>query len=130
MRASLSLALGISLLVPALAVAQATPPAAAKPQAAAAERIEVKVPEKVLQTYVGEYDLGGGRVLAFSVDKGMLWGGPAGDDKSQLFAVSPTEFFLKNIPIEITFKKDAKGTVTGLTMEREGRPATEGKKVK
>ena len=57
-------------------------------------------------------------------------GRPAGDDKSQLFATSPTKFFLKDIPIEITFNKDAKGAVTGLTMEREGRPAQEGKKIK
>ena len=35
-----------------------------------------------------------------------------------------------DIPIEITFNKDAKGVVTGLTMEREGRPAQVGKKVK
>ena len=100
------------------------------PQTPAAERKEVKVPEKVLQTYVGDYDLGQGRVLQFAFEKGSLWGGPVGDDKSELFATSPTKFFLKNIPIEITFNKDAKGAVTGLTMEREGRPAQDGKKIK
>jgi hypothetical protein len=146
MRASITAALGICLCVPGLVQAQATtatpsaakpqtPPAAtappaAKPQTPTAERKEVTVPEKVLQTYVGDYDLGQGRVLQFAFEKGSLWGGPVGDDKSQLFATSPTRFFLKNIPIEITFNKDAKGTVTGLTMEREGRPAQEGKKVK
>lgn len=142
MRVSLTAALGICLLVPGLVQAQATtakpqtppavvaPPSAAKPQAPGAERKEVKVPEKVLQTYVGEYEMGPGRVLAFSFEKGSLWGGPVGDDKSQLFAVSPTKFFLKDVPIEITFQKDAKGTVTGLLMEREGRPAQEGKKIK
>jgi len=141
MRASITAALGICLLVPGFVQAQATtakpqtPPAAtapsaAKPQTPAAERKEVKVPEKVLQTYVGDYDLGQGRTLQFAFEKGSLWGGPAGDDKSELFATSPTKFFLKNIPIEITFNKDAKGTVTGLTMEREGRPAQDGKKIK
>jgi hypothetical protein len=133
MRASITAALGIALLVPGFVQAQATtakpqtPPAATAP---AADRKEVKVPEKVLQTYVGDYDLGQGRVLQFAFEKGSLWGGPVGDDKSELFATSPTKFFLKNIPIEITFNKDAKGTVTGLTMEREGRPAQDGKKIK
>ena len=141
MRASITAALGICLLVPGFVQAQATtakpqtPPAAtapsaAKPQTPTAERKEVTVPEKVLQTYVGDYDMGQGRTLQFALEKGSLWGGPAGDDKSQLFATSPTKFFLKNIPIEITFNKGAKGAVTGLTMEREGRPAQEGKKVK
>jgi hypothetical protein len=137
MRASIGAALGICLLVPGFVQAQATtakpqtPPATtAKPQTPPAERKEVTVPEKVLQTYVGDYDMGQGRVLQFAFEKGSLWGGPAGDDKSQLFATSPTKFFLKNIPIEITFNKDAKGAVTGLTMEREGRPAQEGKRVK
>ena len=138
MRASITAALGICLLVPGFVQAQATtakpqtPPAATAPSAAkpAAERKEVKVPEKVLQTYVGDYDLGQGRTLQFAVEKGSLWGGPAGDDKSELFATSPTKFFLKNLPIEITFNKDAKGAVTGLTMEREGRPAQDGKKIK
>lgn len=134
MRLSITAALGLCLLLPGLAQAQATtakpqtPPAAAATPAA--ERKEVKVPEKVLQTYVGEYEMGPGQVLAFAVEKGSLWGGPVGDDKSQLFAVSNTKFFLKNIPIEITFQKDAKGTVTGLLMEREGRPQREGKKIK
>ena len=138
MRASITAALGICLLVPGFVQAQATtakpqtPPATTAPSAAkpAAERKEVKVPEKVLQTYVGDYDLGQGRTLQFAVEKGSLWGGPAGDDKSELFATSPTKFFLKNLPIEITFNKDAKGAVTGLTMEREGRPAQDGKKIK
>ena len=137
MRASITAALAICLIAPGFVQAQATtakpqaPPAAtAKPQTPAAERKEVKVPEKVLQTYVGDYDMGQGRTLQFAFEKGSLWGGPAGDEKSQLFAESNTKFFLKNLPIQITFNKDAKGTVTGLTMEREGRPAQEGKKVK
>ena len=102
MRASITAALGICLLVPGFVQAQATtakpqtPPAAtAKPQTPAAERKEVKVPEKVLQTYVGDYDMGQGRTLQFAFEKGSLWGGPAGDDKSELFATSPTKFFLK-----------------------------------
>ena len=137
MRASITAVLGMSLLVPGLVQAQATtakpqtpPTTTAKPQTPAAERKEVKLPEKVLQTYVGEYELAPGRVLVFAFEKGSLWGGPAGDDKSQLFAESNTKFFLKDIPIELTFQKDAKGAVTGLLFEREGRPAQQGKKIK
>ena len=101
----------------------------AKPAAANADKKEVKVSEKVLQTYVGEYQLDETRSLTFALDKGSLWGGPAGQTPQQLYAESQTKFFLKTMPIQITFKTE-KGKVTGLVMQREGRPDQEMKKVK
>ena len=125
-----ALVLGVCLLQPAFAHAQAAakaqpPAAAAKPQPPAAERKEIKVPEKVLTTYVGVYELTPERTLEITLENGSLHGQPTGQEKRQMFAESPTKFFLKTSPIDITFIKDAKGKVTGLTMQREGQPARE-----
>lgn len=39
-------------------------------------------------------------------------------------------FFLEDIDAQVTFQKNAKGNVTGATLEQSGRPAREMKKIK
>jgi hypothetical protein len=138
MRTPLLLLAGLCLLTPNPADAQGTaapktPPAQgapAKPAAPSADKKEVKVPAKVLQTYVGGYEMAPGRVLNIMLENGYLFGQPEGqDNKRQLFPESQTKFFLKEAPITITFKRE-KGKVTGLLYQQEGRPDREAKKVK
>ena len=135
MRNYVLLLAGLCLLQPALANAQATSttqppaPAASKPVAPVAAKKEIKVPEKVLTTYAGEYQEEE-RILEIELKDGGLWGAPKGQNKRQLFAESTTKFFLKDLPIQLTFQKDKKGIVTGLLMEQEGRPTRDMKKVK
>jgi hypothetical protein len=138
MRTSLLLIVGVCMLAPALSYAQATaqpqnPPAQgapAKPSAPNAEKKEVKVPAKVLQTYVGSYEMAPGRVLNMTLENGYLYGQPEGqDNRRQLWPESQTKFFLKEAPITITFKSE-KGKVTGLLYQQEGRPDREAKKIK
>ena len=131
-----ALILGVGLFLPAASYAQApktptpAPSASTKPAAPAADKKEVKVPAKVLAAYVGDYEVAPGRILAITLENGSLFGQPGDQEKRQMYAESPTKFFLKEAPVEITFVKDAKGQVTGLTMEQTGRPTREGKKVK
>jgi hypothetical protein len=134
MRAWLSLVLAL-LLTPALASAQATakpqtpPPATSKPEAPKVRK-EIKVTEKVLKPYVGEYEMQPGRILSITLENGSLWGQPSGQEKRQLFAESQTKFFLKDLDVQLTFRKDPKGAVTGMLMQQGGRPDRELKKVK
>ena len=95
----------------------AKPPADAKP----AERKAIKVPEKVLKTYVGEYELNPERKITITLESGSLWGQPTGQEKVQLFAESPTKFFLQDRDIQLTFQSDAQGNVVGLLYEQSGR---------
>jgi hypothetical protein len=129
MRNYVLLLAGVCLLYPALAQAQATTTPQPPAPAAAAAKKEITVPEKVLTTYAGEYAQEE-RVLEIELKDGSLWGAPKGQNKRQLFAESTTKFFLKDLPIQLTFQKDEKGIVTGLLMEQEGRPTRDMKKVK
>ncbi|MBA2303879.1 MAG: DUF3471 domain-containing protein [Acidobacteria bacterium] len=135
MRVCLSLLVGICSLQPGIAQAQATgkpqtPPATTtKPQAPLAERKEIKVPAKVLQTYVGEYSMAPGRILTVTLEDGYLWGQPTDQAKRQMFPESETAFFLKDLDAQVTFQKE-KGKVVGMVMDQAGRPQRELKKVK
>jgi hypothetical protein len=145
MRNYVLLLAGVCLLQPGLAHAQATskpqPPApaatkpaapgqsSAKPAPPAAAKKEIKVPEKVLKTYVGDYQQEE-RVLEIEFKDGSLWGAPRGQNKRQLFAESTTKFFLKDLPVQLTFQKDKKGIVTGLQMQQGDNPVRDMKKVK
>jgi hypothetical protein len=137
MRNYVLLLAGVCLLSTPIAASepQASPAAAAAQDAKAKdakpkERKEVKVTDKVLKTYVGEYEMGPGRTLAITLENGSLWGQPTDQQKRQLFAESNTKFFLKDLDAQVAFQKDAKGNVVGLVMDQAGRPQRELKKIK
>ncbi len=136
MRNGLLLLGGVLLLASSLAAqgAQTAKPAQGeKPAAAAApdqDKKEVKVPEKVLKTYVGEYELRPDWILSVTLENGSLWGQPTNQEKRQIFAESPTKFFLKDLPVTFEFQKDATGAVTGLHMVQQGRGERDLKKIK
>lgn len=135
MRKGLLLLGGVCLLTSSLAAQppQTTKPAGAQPPAAGApkaDKKEVAVPEKVLKTYVGEYEMRADWILTVTLEKGSLWGQPTNQEKRQMFAESPTQFFLKDLPVSFEFKKDEKGNVTSLHMVQEGRGERDLKKIK
>jgi hypothetical protein len=137
MRNGLFLLGGVLLLTSSLVAqaAQTTKPAQGdKPPASAAaanqDKKDVKVPEKVLKTYVGEYELRADWILTVTLENGSLWGQPTNQEKRQIFAESPTKFFLKDLPVTFEFQKDASGNVTGLHMVQEGRGERDLKKIK
>src|SRR5262249_54974522 len=84
------------------------------------QRKQIAVPQQVLQTYAGRYDLprsgfgfvitidGGGQLIAESI----------GQFKYPLFAESDTSFFFKDVNAQIEFRKSADGRVTRLVLHR------------
>jgi hypothetical protein len=138
MRNYVLLLAGVCLVQPGIAHAQAA--ATGKPQAPvqgtvqpatpANERKEIKLSEKVLTMYVGEYQMDAERTLTVTLESGYLYGQPTGQGKRQLFPESQTNFFLKDIDAQLAFQKDAKGKVIGAVMNQAGRPQRELKKVK
>jgi CubicO group peptidase (beta-lactamase class C family) len=84
-------------------------------------RKEVKVDQKIYDSYVGDYQLSPDFVLTISIEDGKLMGTPTGQPKAELFPTSETEFFLKLVNAQVTFVKDEQGNVKHLILHQNGR---------
>ena len=82
----------------------------------------------VYEAYVGDYTLETIGTVKIIRDDGHLYGRLGNQPQFELFPRSETEFFLKIVQVEVTFVRDADGTVAGLTLNQAGRTFT-GKKV-
>lgn len=91
-------------------------------------RMEVKVDEATLANYVGEYQLQPGFILTVTQEADRLFVQATGQSRNELFATSPTQFFLKVVDAQIEFLKDENGKVNKLILN-QGRKA-EAKRVK
>ncbi|MEO8909634.1 MAG: serine hydrolase [Gemmatimonadaceae bacterium] len=83
-------------------------------------RAEITVNPAILESYVGVYQLAPSFVIAITHEGSSLYGQATGQPRFQLFAESPTEFFLKVADAQITFEKDASGKVTRLILHQNG----------
>ena len=93
------------------------------------ERKEISLDPKVLEKYVGEYQIGTNIIVAVMVENGKLMGQLGGQSKFSLLPESETQFFSKDVNAQITFIKDAAGQVTGFTL-KQGGSETPAKKIK
>jgi CubicO group peptidase (beta-lactamase class C family) len=85
------------------------------------ERKEVQVPEKILQDYVGTYQLMPGFSLTMTLENGQLMTQATGQPKFPLFAESETKFFLKVVDAEVEFVRDpATHAVAKLVLYQNG----------
>lgn len=88
--------------------------------AAEAARVEIALPPDALQRFVGEYALTPTVSLVITLDGNKLMGRVGTQPAFQLFAQSPTTFFLRAAPATVEFDTDAAGAVTGLTVVQGG----------
>ncbi len=93
------------------------------------ERVAIKLDTKILDSYVGQYEIAPEFVLTVTREGDRLFGAPTGQEKAELFAESETEFFLKVVDARISFVKNEKGEVTQLILHQGGRNMA-GKKIK
>ena len=103
----------------------------ASPQSSAPKPDEgaaVKVDPKILDTYVGEYELPM-FTLAVTREGEKLFGQPPGDSKEELVPLSDTEFNVTNVNAKVKFVKDATGKVTHMMVTLNGQDV-QGKKTK
>ena len=101
---------------------KAVAPSAVRSKAVAAA--EIKVPGAVLKSYVGRYQLDPqfthDFVIYVSVKNDSLWVKPSNLTARRLIAQSESRFSDSEIPdIRLTFIKDEKGNVTGLTLHSD-----------
>jgi hypothetical protein len=94
-----------------------------------AARTEVKVSEKTLSQYVGEYELQPGFTLTVTQEGTRLFAQGTGQQKVEVYPESETKFFLKVVEAQIEFAKDASGKVSKLTLYQNGQ-VMDAKKIK
>lgn len=91
------------------------------------ETTELNVPDKVLQSYVGKYELTPTFHIEIRTREGRLFGQATGQPEFELFASSETDWFLKVVPAQIKFTvSDA--AVEKLTLYQGGQEIP-GKKI-
>ena len=81
----------------------------------------ITVAPKILDLYVGDYQVAPGLVLSITRDGEHLFGQATGQGKAELHAESETAFFVREANGVITFAKDATGKITHLTLKQGGR---------
>lgn len=87
---------------------------------APAARKEITVAPKILQQYVGEYELQPGFSLVMTLENGKLFTQATGQQKFQLYAESETKFFLKVVEAKVEFVKDATGKFNSCFLYQNG----------
>jgi len=85
------------------------------------ERKEITVAAKILEQYVGTYELAPKINMMVTLEGGQLITQASGQGKVPLFAMSETKFFPKVVDAEIEFGRDDKGAVNYLVLHQGGR---------
>ena len=84
-------------------------------------RKEVAVDRKILESYVGKYELAPTFIMTVSLEKNdRLAVQATGQGKLPLYAESETKFFCKLVDAQISFEKDSSGAVTRLILHQNG----------
>ncbi|MEP6646873.1 MAG: serine hydrolase [Saprospiraceae bacterium] len=83
------------------------------------KKVEFKVAENILQTYVGTYQLAPNFNIVITRDGTQLFGQATGQSQFELFPKSETEYFLKVAVASVIFTKDKDGKM-GLTLYQNG----------
>jgi CubicO group peptidase (beta-lactamase class C family) len=84
------------------------------------EHKEVAIDPKVLDNYVGSYELAPNFILTVTREGDHLFTQATGQGKVEVFAESDHDFFLKVIDAQITFETDSQGRATGLVLHQGG----------
>ncbi len=82
------------------------------------EKKEITLSPKILQQYVGTYELRPGFDLVITLEGDNLMTQATGQNKIPIFAESQTKFFPKVMDAEIEFFNDDKGAVTHLILHQ------------
>ena len=87
------------------------------------QRTAIELSPDVLARYVGKYQLAPNFILDITVRDGAMYVQATGQPMLRLWAESETRFFLKEVDAQLTFERDAAGSVTGLVLHQNGQNA-------
>ena len=84
------------------------------------ERTAIPVDPKILEGYVGRYQLAPNFFIAITREDNRLYEQATGQPKNQIFAEGEKDFFLKVVEAQVTFKTDGQGRATELILHQNG----------
>jgi CubicO group peptidase (beta-lactamase class C family) len=82
---------------------------------------EATVDDKILDTYVGKYQLRPSFVISISKEEGRLYAQASNQPRHELFAESATKFFMKASDDRISFVKNEQGNPEKLILFQNGQ---------
>ena len=82
---------------------------------------EKTLPEKVLDKYVGEYQIEPGFTVTFTREGNRLFTQATGQPKFEVFAESETKFFLKVVDAQVEFVSDPDGKINSMILYQGGQ---------
>lgn len=88
----------------------------------------IKVAEKILDTYVGKYEIAPEFHFIVTREKDRLFVEPTGQDKFEIFAETENKFFLKINDAQLEFAKDSSGKVVKVIL-LQGERKTDARKI-
>jgi hypothetical protein len=71
---------------------------------------EATVEDKILDTYVGKYQLRPSFVMSITKEGGRLYAEATGQPRHELYAESASKFFMKTVDDRISFVKNEQGS--------------------
>lgn len=84
------------------------------------QRNEINLDAKILETYVGEYELAPTFKIKITHEGNRLFAQATSQPRFEVFAEKEDEFFLKVVDAQITFVKNDAGAVSGLILHQGG----------
>lgn len=89
--------------------------------------LEQQLSDTAMTKFTGTYEAQGMNLFITAHD-GQLYAKLGGNPPFELRATGPMEYFGPKAGVRVTFHRDSKGKLTGLTAERDGKPITFEKK--
>lgn len=83
-------------------------------------RTEVSINPSIYEGYSGSYQLQDGPFYIVSAKDGRLFTRVVGQSDIEIFPESEAEFFMKALPVQVTFHRDDDGQVSSLTHHQNG----------
>jgi uncharacterized protein DUF3471 len=86
-----------------------------------ADRAVVAVDAKLLDAYVGKYELAPGFVITVTRQGAQMFAQATGQPRFEIFASAPAEFFLKVVDAQVTFRALKGGHAEEMVLHQNGR---------
>jgi uncharacterized protein YneR len=82
---------------------------------------EIVVDEKILENYVGKYELAPGFILTVSRDGNQMKSQATGQTEVLIYPKSDNIFYLKVVEAQLTFNRNEDGNVESVTLHQGGQ---------